>query len=41
MNKKLKVNIQVLNKSVKIPEYQSREASGFDLTAFVKNNFII
>ena len=41
MNKKLKVNIQVLNKSVKIPEYQSREASGFDLTAFVKDKFII
>ena len=41
MNKKLKVNIQVLNKSVKIPEYQSREASGFDLTAYVKDNFII
>jgi dUTP pyrophosphatase len=41
MNKKLKVNIQVLNKSVKIPEYQSRDASGFDLTAYVKDNFII
>ena len=41
MNKKLKVNIQVLNKSVKIPEYQSNEASGFDLTAYVKDNFII
>ena len=41
MNKKLKVNIQVLNKSVKIPEYQSRDASGFDLTAHVKDNFII
>ena len=41
MNKKLKVNIQVLNKSVKIPEYQSREASGFDLTAYVKDNSII
>tara|TARA_B100001063_G_C16542378_1_gene441890 strand:+ start:173 stop:622 length:450 start_codon:yes stop_codon:yes gene_type:complete len=41
MNKKLKVNIQVLNKSVKIPEYQSRDASGFDLTAYIKENFII
>ena len=41
MNKKLKVNIQVLNKSIKIPEYQSSEASGFDLTAYVKDNFII
>ena len=41
MNKKLKVNIQVLNKSVKIPEYQSSEASGFDLTAYVKGNFTI
>ena len=41
MNKKLKVNIQVLDKSVKIPEYQSSEASGFDLTAYVKDNFII
>ena len=41
MNKKLKVNIQVLNKSVKIPVYQSSEASGFDLTAYVKDNFII
>ena len=41
MNEKLKVNIQILNKSVKIPEYQSSEASGFDLTAYVKNNFII
>jgi len=41
MNKKLKVNIQVLNKSVKIPEYQTNEASGFDLTAYVKDNFII
>ena len=41
MNKKLKVNIQILNKSVKIPEYQSSEASGFDLTAYVKDNFII
>ena len=41
MNKKLKVNIQVLNKSVKVPEYQSSEASGFDLTAYVKDNFII
>ena len=41
MNKKLKVNIMVLNKSVKVPEYQSSEASGFDLTAYVKNNIII
>ena len=41
MIEKFKVNIQILNKSVKIPEYQSSEASGFDLTAFVKNNFII
>ena len=41
MNKKLKVNIQALNKSVKIPKYQSSEASGFDLTAYVKDNFII
>ena len=41
MNKKLKVNIMVLNKSVKVPEYQSSEASGFDLTAYVKDNFII
>ncbi|MDA9654859.1 dUTP diphosphatase [Pelagibacteraceae bacterium] len=41
MNKKLKVNIKVLNKSVKIPAYQSNEASGFDLTAYVKDNFII
>ena len=41
MNKKLKINIQVLNNSVKIPEYQSSEASGFDLTAYVKDNFII
>ena len=41
MNKKLKVNIQVLNKSIKIPEYQSSEASGFDLAAYVKSNFII
>ena len=41
MNKKLKVNIQLLNKSIKMPEYQSSEASGFDLTAFIENNFII
>ena len=41
MNKKLKENIQVLNKSIKIPEYQSSEASGFDLAAYVKSNFII
>ena len=41
MNKKLKVNIQALNKSVKIPKYQSSEASGFDLTAYVKDDFII
>ena len=41
MNKKLKVNIQALNKSVKIPKYQSSEASGFDLSAYVKDNFII
>ena len=41
MNKKLKINIQVLNNSVKIPEYQSSEASGFDLTAHVKKNLII
>ena len=41
MNKKLKVNIQLLDKSVKIPEYQSSEASGFDLAAYVKENLII
>ena len=41
MNKKLKVNIQLLDKSVKIPEYKSSEASGFDLAAYVKTNLVI
>lgn len=41
MNRKLKVNIQLLDKSIKKPEYQSSDASGFDLTAYIKDAHII
>ena len=35
-NKKLKINIQLQDKSVQVPKYQSYEASGFDLSAYIK-----
>ena len=41
MGKNLKLNIELLDKSVKMPKYESSQASGFDLCAHIKSECLL